>query len=1200
VHVPKATPFIGAILVALIGSSAARAQLSPSRPSSLPHYDIRADKPAGSIPSASGALSTPGRRADLMSGMAAARSALEMRVPGAMVVRHATLGGPVMVGARGGTLTAAAPGGDPERAVRAFLQDNAALFGVSGADVTALETKSTYTNPAGNLRWVTLVQRVGGVPVFRGELRAAVTPKGELTALAGELAPGLDTRRAVATAALSPADAVRAAAVDVGVDAGTSLPTPIAQDPNGLRWTFARGPFVDDVVVDRVVFPLGPGEAVGAWQVLLVLRNAGYYVVVDDTSGRILFRKNLVADQATTASFGVYPSDSPGPLSPTPALPGSGVQGPAMARSTITLVSELPGFDDLGWIPDGSNVTTGNNVDAGLDIDLTDGIDATGRATGVCAGPSPACRNFVFAYNPPPAGSDPPTGAAFRSGIVSDLFFWANRYHDRLYQLGFTEAARNFQTDNFGRGGVGGDAVRAEAQDASDTSNADFLTPADGAPPRMQMYVFNLPTPDRDGDIDHEIVLHELTHGLSNRLIANAVGLDNQQGAGMGEGWSDFYALSILSDPGDDPNASYAAGAYATYNLGALGTDNYFYGIRRFPYSTQPSVNPLTFADIDDTQLDTTDGLYPETPLHFSAHGANEVHNVGEIWALMLWGARANVIARLGGAAGNDRMLQVVTDGMKLTPASPTFTQARDAILQADCAGFAGADELDLWEGFAARGLGGAAVAPASSATSLVGTVESFDLPLLPQALTIDDSTGNANGAVDPGESIALTVPVKNGFTCTSLASLVGTLSTSTPGVTVVQPTSAYGTVGVGVLAGGSAYQLTVDGSVPCGTTLHFTLSFTAAGGIAFSEPISLLTGEVGTPATYNYTGGAVAIPDNTPAGASAALAVPGSFVVERATVRIGSLTHTYVGDLRIQLIAPDATAVTLMSRIPDGTGTNFNDDIVNTTFDDGAATSIQVQTTAVSNGTFRPATPLGALAGHGGTGTWTLKVVDAAPIDIGSLGAWSLTLAPAVCAPPVPLPTTTTVPTTTSTTSTLPPFVPIAGRKLALADRAGAPSRRKITFASSDPGVSTTGLDPIANGAFFHVFNAAGGTDSACLTLPAGAHWSSPSAGTFVYQDRSLAVGPVRTAVIHDGRQFKVTLKGNGPLPIPYTLDEPVQGAVGVVLRSGSRTFCARFGGRITRDSGTNPPNPGGRGQFNAKNAPAPGSCPVPPATCP
>ena len=94
-------------------------------------------------------------------------------------------------------------------------------------------------------------------------------------------------------------------------------------------------------------------------------------------------------------------------LSPSNATPGSGIQGAPTSRTRFSLVSELPDFDNLGWIPDGSRVTTGNNVDAGLDIDGVNGIDPDGRAAGLCAGPSPGCRNFTFAYDPPPGGSDP-------------------------------------------------------------------------------------------------------------------------------------------------------------------------------------------------------------------------------------------------------------------------------------------------------------------------------------------------------------------------------------------------------------------------------------------------------------------------------------------------------------------------------------------------------------------------------------------------------------------------------------------------------------------------------------------------------------------------------------------------------------------------------------------------------------------------
>ena len=61
---------------------------------------------------------------------------------------------------------------------------------------------------------------------------------------------------------------------------------------------------------------------------------------------------------------------------------------------------------------------------------------------------------------------------------------------------------------------------------------------------------------------------------------------------------------------------------------------------------------------------------------------------------------------------GNDTMLQLVTDALKMTPINPSFTDARDAILDADCATNACANEASIWGGFADRGLGYGAIAP--------------------------------------------------------------------------------------------------------------------------------------------------------------------------------------------------------------------------------------------------------------------------------------------------------------------------------------------------------------------------------------------------------------------------------------------------------------------------------------------------------
>jgi hypothetical protein len=92
----------------------------------------------------------------------------------------------------------------------------------------------------------------------------------------------------------------------------------------------------------------------------------------------------------------------------------------------------------------------------------------------------------------------------YKDAAITNLFYWNNVIHDMWYQYGFDEVSGNFQFDNFGRGGLGNDFVRAEAQDARITSaqgpqrnNANFATPVDGALPRMQMYLgVGAPDPD--------------------------------------------------------------------------------------------------------------------------------------------------------------------------------------------------------------------------------------------------------------------------------------------------------------------------------------------------------------------------------------------------------------------------------------------------------------------------------------------------------------------------------------------------------------------------------------------------------------------------------------------------------------------------------------------------------------------------------
>ncbi len=239
----------------------------------------------------------------------------------------------------------------------------------------------------------------------------------------------------------------------------------------------------------------------------------------------------------------------------------------------------------------------------------------------------------------------------------------------------------------------------------------------------------------RDGTIDNQIITHEWGHYISNRLINDGSGLTNPQGGGMGEGWGDFHALMLTVRPEDathpagaDFTGVYAMVAYVSAggsNDGSAGNDGYYFGIRRYPYSIDITKNPLTFRHISDGQP-----LPAGPPVEGDSTGATnaEAHNTGEVWASMLWECYAALLrdsGRLTFDQARNRMADYLVAGYKLTPFSPTFLEARDALLAAAGA----ADPIDqarFWQAFARRGAGFGAVAPDRYEATQTPVVESF------------------------------------------------------------------------------------------------------------------------------------------------------------------------------------------------------------------------------------------------------------------------------------------------------------------------------------------------------------------------------------------------------------------------------------------------------------------------------------------
>jgi hypothetical protein len=684
---------------------------------------------------------------------AAAANSLGISVPDVKVDFEPLSGSPRSVASTSGFLTG--PGGsgkavrpetlvmfgpdDPYRIVKAFLFEERSLFGYGPEVLDSARLSRDYTTPHNGLRTIVWDQQVQQIRIYDAALVANVTKQGELVNLSSQFIP--NPAQAVPSASpndqviISARRAIVLASQNIGVELNEQVLAAQGEvEPTAEQRQLFRGPGLKgDAEAKFIWVALNRNTLRLYWDVLVMSRERGemFRIFVDVSSGQLL-RRQCLTRYLTDASYRVWTSDSPSPMSPGYPTPVTN-QPPLLARTLITLSALDTNASPVGWIPDGGNETLGNNVDAHTDRNA-DNIPDLPRPHG-----SPA-RVFDFPIN---LATQDPTN--YSSGAVVQLFYLCNYYHDRLYQLGFTEAAGNFQSNNFGRGGFGNDPVQADAQDGSGLDNANFSTPPDGSSGRMQMYIFTGPSPRRDGDLDAEVVFHEHTHGLSWRMVAGGQMLGTSQSDGMGEGWSDFYGLTLLSEPGDDVNGNYGAGAYASYKLTPTFLQNYYFGIRRYPYTTDMSKNPLTFKDIDPAQADYCSSGAPVSPaMGCSPGNASEVHNQGEVWCVTLWEARANLINKYGWAVGNQLILQLCTDGMRLTPAHPNFLQARDGILQADLVDTGGANRNELWAAFAKRGMGASATSPASTTTT--GVHESFDIP---DDLQVNPGTGlNSSGQI--------------------------------------------------------------------------------------------------------------------------------------------------------------------------------------------------------------------------------------------------------------------------------------------------------------------------------------------------------------------------------------------------------------------------------------------------------------------
>lgn len=858
------------------------------------------------------------------------------RLPGAHRVRVARLdavtGNPAAITSEGAPAEA---GNYVQRAVD-HVRGLSRVLGFAATEPTEYVADPDFQKTSSGAVAVHLQQQHKGIPIFQAAETVRFDPKGAIQETVGSSVTMAD-EAAAAAAQIPVQQAVLKAAQHVArpqpdelgekdafgqamdlpsVDVGGFEPKIIAtfaEKPERLT-VLEAGPFGDRIKARFVWFPL-EGALRLTWEVILTMPDyrGQYRTLVDAGTGEILYCRQLM--QSILGRGNVYRVHG-GNSRQVTEFPG------ALADYGLPLPADLPaGFPDH-WVE--ADRTVGNGVLARLGA----------------SGPSSlgTVQNGLLIFDAADASGD--------QQKVFNIFYFNCVMHDFFYLLGFREQDGNFQRDNLGRGGAASDRVDARAHSGAVWGTANMGTPVDGFSPVMNMGLVT--STNRHTAFDSSVVFHEFTHGVTNRLVggpADDRALEEPQSGGMGEGWGDYIACTI--------NNTTVVGDWVVNNAT---------GLRDFPY----------------------DSNFPD---HFGKLGTgryDQVHNIGEIWCATLMEMNRNIGKNLG--------LQLVVDALKLMPANPSFLDARDATLRALddklAAGQLTAAQRDtarngIWRAFAKFGMGPNA---RSNGPSLTGIVADFTVPPVgpppPSAPTVKVE-GAPNLAIPDnqaaGVSHVLAVPQAGRIKRLTVSvdiehTWIGDLrvSLTTPGgKTVVLHDRNGGSQKNLVAAYRSEDALALADLLGDPAQGNWTLRVADVAG----QDVGRLRGwsleldlEAAAGTAQGEAAPGLAIPDNTPAGVSSSIAIAPSGSVRGIKVSV-DITHSWIGDLRVELVAPSGQSALLHDQ------SGRDEDNIIRSYDSVTSPSLT------------------ALIGQAVQGNWQLRVKDLAAQDTGKLNRWKLEL---------------------------------------------------------------------------------------------------------------------------------------------------------------------------------------------------------------
>ncbi|MBK9328251.1 MAG: M36 family metallopeptidase [Sphingobacteriales bacterium] len=388
-----------------------------------------------------------------------------------------------------------------------YLQSNKKEFALSENDIANLRVSDEYTDVTTGITHIWFQQCVNGIGLKNSSI-ALHFKDGKLIYNTSNGVVDLASKVNKVDASLKPEDALRRVAALMNSTATGAFNLDKKKSDNDMVFKPVNS-LTDDLVYVKKLFYTDDKDNIRlAWEVYIeeIGHNHIWTYAIDANTGDLIKKVDEVVHCKVVP--GMYGSSSvydniPDPLGHSERL-GNGPDDQQLAAAQYRVYPynvEAPTFGARQLLSDPNDVTAspygwhdtngsagaeftitrGNNVSAYQDVDANNVIDAGSQPN--------AGASLVFDY---PIDFNLRMDSAINAkAAVTQLFYMNNMMHDIFYKYGFTEAAGNFQSNNYGRGGTAADFVYAEAHDGSGTDNANFSTPADGQKPRMQMYLWS-------------------------------------------------------------------------------------------------------------------------------------------------------------------------------------------------------------------------------------------------------------------------------------------------------------------------------------------------------------------------------------------------------------------------------------------------------------------------------------------------------------------------------------------------------------------------------------------------------------------------------------------------------------------------------------------------------------------------------------